>query len=432
MRIEDTDRERSTDEAIQMILEGMAWLGLDHDEGPFYQTHRSDRYQEVMQQLMEEGNAYYCYCSKEELDSMREAAMAKGEKPRYNGKCRDLEVQPVTDIKPVVRFKNPLDGEVIINDSIQGQVSFQNSELDDLIIARSDGTPTYNLTVVVDDMDMGITHVIRGDDHLNNTPRQMNIFNSLNVTPPTYAHVPLILGEDGKRLSKRQGAGSVLQYKDAGYLPEAILNYLVRLGWSHGDQEIFSIDEMIEYFGITDVNKAAASINPEKLLWLNQHYIKTADDKRLAQLAEEYLSNNGVDITAGPDLMEFVVIQKERVKTLAELLEQSKIFYSELESYDEVAAKKHLRPVALEPLSALHERLSNLDSWVEDTIHQAIIETVADFDIKMGKIAQPLRVAVTGGMVSPSIGATLKLIGKERTLSRLDKGLDYIRRRASA
>ncbi len=432
LRIEDTDRERSTDEAIRIILDGMEWLGLDYDEGPFYQTKRLDRYQEIIQQLLNEGHAYHCYCSKEELDAMREAATASGEKPRYNGKCRDLETSPSEGIQPVIRFKNPLEGEVVVEDLIQGEVVYQNSELDDLIIARSDGTPTYNLTVVVDDMDMEITHVIRGDDHLNNTPRQINIFKALDVTPPRYAHVPLILGENGERLSKRHGAASVLQYKDQGYLPEALLNYLVRLGWSHGDQEIFSVDEMIEYFDVNDINKSAASLNPDKLLWLNQHYIKMADNKNLAALTKHFLSDMGIQTTTGPDLIDLVAIQKERTKTVLEMAEQSRCFYVDFEDYDEAAAKKHLRPVILKPLTELHTKLTELKQWQDNTIHHVIMDVAEVSDLKLGKIAQPLRVAVTGTTVSPSIDVTLRLIGKERSLARLDKAIEYIRSRASA
>jgi len=431
LRIEDTDRERSTDEAIQVIIDGLAWLGLNYDEGPYYQTQHFDRYKEVSQQLLNDGKAYHCYCSKEALDKMREEARARGEKPKYNGTCREREPLSNPGEPPVIRFKNPLDGEVVINDLIQGRVVYQNSELDDLIIARSDGTPTYNLTVVVDDMDMKITHVIRGDDHLNNTPRQMNIFKALNTTPPVYAHVPLILGEDGKRLSKRHGAVSIMQYNEQGYLPEALLNYLVRLGWSHGDQEIFSVDEMIEHFKIEDVNKSAASINPDKLLWLNQHYIKTYEDERLAKLLEELLQQNKIQITTGPDIIELVKVQKERVKTLQELFEQSKCFFADFEKYDETAAKKHLRSVVFEPLTRLRDELQCLDQWQDEIIHQTIDEVITEFDIKLGKIAQPLRVAITGSTVSPSIDTTLRLLGKERSISRLDKALSFIEQRAA-
>ena len=429
LRIEDTDRVRSTDESVQVILDGLQWLGLEYDEGPFYQTQRYDHYQEIIQKLLDEDKAYHCYCSKEALDVMREEAMARGDKPKYDGRCRHGDHPHKNDKSPVVRFKNPLDGEVVIEDRIQGTVVYKNEELDDLIIARSDGTPTYNLTVVVDDMDMQITDVIRGDDHLNNTPRQINIFHALDAKAPNYAHMPLILGEDGSRLSKRHGAANILQYKEEGYLPEALLNYLARLGWSHGDQEIFSMSEMIEYFDIKDVNKSAASVNPEKLLWLNQHYIKTGDNVELADKLSNYFAMLDIDTQNGLDILELVEVQKERSKTLVEMAEQSRFFYVDFETHDADAAKKHLRPVVLEPLEKIREKLVALDEWQDENLHQIIVETAAEFDIKMGKIAQPLRVAVTGGSVSPSIDVTLRLIGKKRVIARLDLALDYIRRR---
>ncbi|MEE8321475.1 MAG: glutamate--tRNA ligase [Gammaproteobacteria bacterium] len=432
LRIEDTDRERSTDEAIQIILEGMKWLGLDFDEGPYYQTQHFDRYQAVIRQLLDEDKAYRCFCSKEELDGMREKAMSEGRKPRYDGRCRNLEKPPAEDDKHVIRFKNPSEGEVIVNDLIQGAVVFSNSELDDLIIARSDGTPTYNLTVVVDDMDMDITDVIRGDDHLNNTPRQINLFRAMGANPPAYAHVPLILGEDGKRLSKRHGAASILHYRDKGYLPEALLNYLVRLGWSHGDQEIFTIEEMIALFDIKDVNKSAASINPDKLMWLNQHYIKTGENERLTKVLGEIINERGVDMADGPALGDVVAIQKERVKTMVEMADQSYCFYSDFDSFDESAAKKHLRPVILVPLESLREQLFELKDWNSGGIHCVIQDVAEKFDLKMGKIAQPLRVAVTGGAVSPSIDDTLWMVGKQRSLARMDRAIEYIRDRAAS
>ncbi len=429
LRIEDTDRVRSTDESVQVILDGLQWLGLEYDEGPFYQTQRYDRYQEIIQKLLDEDKAYHCYCSKEALDVMREEAMARGDKPKYDGRCRHGDHPHKNDKSPVVRFKNPLDGEVVIEDRIQGTVVYKNEELDDLIIARSDGTPTYNLTVVVDDMDMQITDVIRGDDHLNNTPRQINIFHALDAKAPNYAHMPLILGEDGSRLSKRHGAANILQYKEDGYLPEALLNYLARLGWSYGDQEIFSMSEMIEYFDIEDVNKSAASVNPEKLLWLNQHYIKTGDNVELADKLSNHFAMLDIDTQSGPDILELVEVQKERSKTLVEMAEQSRFFYVDFEAHDADAAKKHLRPVVLEPLEKIREKLVALDEWQDENLHQIIVETAAEFDIKMGKIAQPLRVAISGGSVSPSIDVTLRLIGKKRVSARLDLALDYIRRR---
>ncbi len=429
LRIEDTDRERSTDEAVDVILQGMQWLGLTADNEPIFQTARFDRYKEIIQQLLEQGNAYYCYCTKEEVDAMREAAMAKGEKPRYNGYWRDNNETPPEGIDPVIRFKNPLDGEVVVNDLIQGEVVFNNSELDDLIIARSDGTPTYNLTVAIDDMDMGVTDIIRGDDHLNNTPRQMNILSALSADIPNYAHVPMILGPDGKKLSKRDGAASVLQYRDEGILPEALLNYLVRLGWSHGDQEIFSIDEMIKLFDLKDVNKSAAAINPDKLIWLNQQYINSYDNEDLTNLVKPLFN---YDLSNGPELSLLVDVLKERCKTLNDFVEQSRCFYQDFDEFDANAAKKHLRPVVLEPLEKLQQTLRGMDDWLSEKIHQAIQSTADEFDLGMGKVGQPLRVAVTGTGMSPSIDITLEFIGKDRTLQRLDKALEFIKKRAAA
>ena len=433
LRIEDTDRERSTEAATNLILEGMQWLGLDYDEGPYYQTQRFDRYKEVIQQLIDGGNAYYCYCSREELETMRNEAMARGEKPKYNGHCRDRTDKPSANTSPVVRFRNPLTGQVIIDDLIQGRVSYQNSELDDLIIARSDGTPTYNLTVVIDDLDMHITHVIRGDDHLNNTPRQMNIFSALGEAAPRYGHVPLILGPDKKKLSKRDtDTVSVLHYRDEGFLPEALLNYIVRLGWSSGDQEIFSRDEMIALFDIENVNKAAAALNHDKLLWLNQHYLKNVDTGYLAGLFEQALLAAGLDISQGPSVRDLVLVQRERCQTLVEMVQQSRIFYTDFDTYEANAAKKHLRPVLLEPLTELRRRFIELSEWSNDSIHGVINDTAVAFELNMGKIAQPLRVAVTGTPVSPSIDDTVRLLGRDRTIAGLDRALNYIRQRQSS
>ncbi len=428
LRIEDTDRERSTEESVNAILEGMTWLGLDYDEGPFYQTHRFDRYDEVIQQLLDKGLAYYCYCSREELDVMREEAMTRKEKPRYDGRCR-VRSEPREGVEPVIRFKNPTEGAVVIDDLIKGKVVISNSELDDLIIARSDGTPTYNLTVVVDDWDMGVTHVIRGDDHLNNTPRQINLLRALGAEPPTYAHVPMILGEDGKRLSKRHGAVSVMQYREDGYLPEALLNYLVRLGWSHGDREIFSLDEMIELFDVNDVNVAASTFNPEKLLWLNQQYIMAAAPEKIAHHLGIHLGKLGIDPTEGPDILEVVAAQKERAQTLVEMAEISEFIYRDFEAFDETAAKKNLRPVAREPLEKMREALAAVDDWTPETLHQTVNQVAEALELKMGKVAQPLRVAVVGRAASPGIDVTLHLVGKAACLRRIDMALDFIRQR---
>nr|VFK27641.1 MAG: glutamyl-tRNA synthetase [Candidatus Kentron sp. MB]VFK33022.1 MAG: glutamyl-tRNA synthetase [Candidatus Kentron sp. MB]VFK75697.1 MAG: glutamyl-tRNA synthetase [Candidatus Kentron sp. MB] len=423
LRIEDTDRQRSTAESVDAILEGMAWLGLDYDEGPFFQTDRFDRYHEVIERLLDEGQAYRCYCSHERLDAMRAEQTARKMKPRYDGYCRERADSPNTPF--VIRFRNPLSGEVVVNDLVRGAVVFQNDELDDLIIARTDGSPTYHLTVVVDDIDMGITHVIRGDDHLNNTPRQINILSALGVTPPTYAHVPMIMGSDGQRLSKRHGAVSVMQYRADGYLPEAVLNYLVRLGWSHGDQEIFSLDEMVELFDVADVNRAASMFDPEKLLWLNQHYIKNIEPAHIARHSSWHMGKIGIDPSQGPDLVEVVMVQRERAKTLRELAENSCYFYEDIEAY-QAGAEKHLTPRIAGVLEKLYQRLMGLQDWSAAKIHEVIVDITVDEDIKLGKLAQPVRVAVTGRTFSPPIDITLELVGKARTLQRIQQAVDYI------
>lgn len=426
LRIEDTDLERSTPESVDAILEGMAWLGLDYDEGPFYQTHRFDHYREVIQTLLDTGHAYRCYCSKERLEKLREDQMIRKEKPRYDGHCRHLTRSPSTDAPYVIRFRNPEQGEVVFEDQIRGVVRFNNAELDDLIIARTDGVPTYNLTVVVDDADMQITHVIRGDDHLNNTPRQVNILRALGFESPAYAHVPMILGPDGKRLSKRHGAVSVMQYRDDGYLPEALINYLVRLGWSHGDQEIFSLDEMIELFDIKTVNRAASSFNPEKLLWLNQHYIKTGKAAHIGRYLSHHLGELGIDPSPPPILEKVIESQQERSKTLVEMAKNSMFFYCDFENFDEKAAKKNFKAEDREILQRLRERFESLTDWSPENIHDVVTATAESFDQKMGKVAQPLRVAISGGAVSPPIDVTVHLVGRERCLQRIDKALTYI------
>ena len=429
LRIEDTDRERSTSESVNAILEGMAWLGLEYDEGPFFQSKRFGRYQEVIERLLDEGKAYRCYCSKERLERLRSEQMVRKEKPRYDGHCRDSKDPPPADVKPVIRFKNPVEGEIVVDDLVQGRVVFQNRELDDLIIARADATPTYHLTVVVDDMDMGITHVIRGDDHLNNTPRQINILHALDRPPPRYAHVPMILGGDGSRLSKRHDAVSVMQYRELGILPAALLNYLVRLGWSHGDQEIFSLDEMIELFDIEDVNKAASIFNTEKLLWLNQHYIKNDDPPRIARLLSPHMDRLGIDPAADPDLVAVVKAQQERAKSLVEMAEISAFFYRDFDGYDEKAARKHLRPEAAAALEKVRKALVSVTEWTPESLHRLVADVAESLGQKMGKVAQPLRVAVVGRAASPGIDVTLHLVGRETCLRRIDKALDYIQRR---
>ena len=430
LRIEDTDKERSTPENVDAILDGMDWLGLDADEGPFFQTQRSERYQEVIDQWLDEGKAYYCYCSKEELDELRAGQMARGEKTRYDGRCRDRQA-PREDVAPVVRFKNPLDGEVVIDDKVRGTVVFQNAELDDLIIARSDATPTYNFSVIIDDYDMNITHVIRGDDHLNNTPKQMNMLAALGADLPVYAHLPMILGPDGAKLSKRHGAVDIREYREQGYLPEAMLNYLVRLGWSHGDQEIFSVEEMIELFDIVDVNQSASAFNPEKLLWLNQQHIMAAPLERIGKELVPYLKAAGLDPDDGPDPKDVAEGFRERAETLLHMAASARYCYEDFEVIEPKAAKKNLRPVILEPLKAARDKLAKLESWTKDEIHATIEQVAASFEINMGKLGQPIRVAVTSGPVSPPLDVTVWLIGQTRAVKRLDKAIEIIEARAS-
>ncbi len=424
LRIEDTDRERSTEESVNAILEGMNWLGLEYDEGPFYQTHRFERYDEVIEQLIDKGLAYRCDCSRERLDALREEQMKARQKPRYDGHCRDREVS--ADAPHVIRFRNPLDGEVVFDDLIRGPIRVANAELDDLILRRSDGTPTYNLTVVVDDHDMGITQVIRGDDHINNTPRQINLYRALGWEVPRFAHVPMILGEDGSRLSKRHGAVSVMQYKEHGYLPEALLNYLVRLGWSHGDQEIFSLDEMIELFDLEAVNRAPSTFNTAKLDWLNQQYLMHSDPARVAHLLSPHLGDLGIDPAEGPDLVAVVEAQRERATTLVELARISAFYYRDFDDYEPKAAKKAFKAGADAALAAVRERLAALAEWAREPIHQAVSDTVEALEVGFGKVAMPLRVAVTGGSPSPDLDLTLWLVGREATLRRIDRAIEYI------
>jgi glutamyl-tRNA synthetase len=426
LRVEDTDRERSTEEATQVILDGMEWLGLTPDEGPFFQTRRMDRYAAVIQEMLASGKAYRCYCSKEELEAMRARQIAAKQKPRYDGTCRHRKDAPA-GVPFVVRFKNPQEGVTVVDDVIHGRIAFDNAELDDLIIARSDGTPTYNFCVVVDDLDMKITHVIRGDDHLNNTPRQMNMIAALGGQVPVYAHVPMILGADGAKLSKRHGAVSVLQYRDEGYLPEALLNYLVRLGWSHGDQEIFTIEEMCRLFDIKDVNKSASAFNPDKLLWINQQHIMRADPQRLATYLRPQLEALGVDASDTAKLAAVAKAQRERAKTLKEMAQNSVYFFRAIESFDEKAAKKHLTEEAGVLLQELQSQLAAVE-WKREAIHSAVETVATSRGLGLGKVAQPLRVAVTGSTVSPPIDVTLEILGREATLARVSRAIEYIRR----
>jgi len=432
LRIEDTDIERSTPEAVQAIMDGMNWLGLAWDEGPIFQTHRFDRYKEVIAELVDQGKAYPCFCSKQRIDDLRETQMQNKEKPRYDGLCRDLNDSDVDLSKPhVIRFKNPQDGVVTFKDVVKGEVTFANKELDDLIIARTDGSPTYNFTVVIDDMDMKISQVVRGDDHLNNTPRQINIFNALGATAPEFAHVPMILGDDGKKLSKRHGAVGIMQFRDDGYLPQAVLNYLIRLGWSHGDQEIFSMKEMLELFDINNINKAPSAFNTDKLKWLNQQYIKTTPISELLPHLQWHLDQQDIDLNNGPDVADLIPEFSERSQTLDELAKALTTYYKDFEEFDAKAAKKHLRPVAKEALQMVKDKLNALDVWQAEAIQTCVNDTAEELEIGMGKVGMPLRVAVTGGGMSPAIDLTLSWIGKERCMTRIDMALEFIANRES-
>ncbi|HEI8689086.1 glutamate--tRNA ligase [Proteus mirabilis] len=426
LRIEDTDLERSTQPAIDAIMDGMNWLNLNWDEGPYYQTKRFDRYNQVIDQMLAAGTAYRCYCSKERLDKLREDQMAKGEKPRYDGCCRHGDHNHTPDEPHVVRFLNPQEGSVIFDDKIRGPIEFSNQELDDLIIRRTDGSPTYNFCVVIDDWDMEITHVIRGEDHINNTPRQINILKALGAPVPEYAHVSMILGDDGKKLSKRYNAVSVMQYRDDGYLPEALLNYLVRLGWSHGDQEIFSIDEMIKDFTLEAISKSASAFNTDKLLWLNHHYINTLPAEQVAVHLDWHIKQQNIDTSNGPSLVELIKLLGERCKTLKEMAESCHYFYVDFDSFEETAAKKHLRPVARQPLEVVRDKLSAITDWTAENVHKAIQETAEELEVGMGKVGMPLRVAVTGAGQSPALDVTVHAIGKARSIARINKALDFI------
>jgi glutamyl-tRNA synthetase len=400
----------------------MAWLGLDHDEGPYYQTRRFDRYAEVIGQFLLEGKAYHCYCSKQELEEMRAAQLMRKEKPRYDGRCRDRST-PLPGVDPVVRFRNPDEGAVVVDDVVHGPITFASSELDDLIIARSDGTPTYNFCVVVDDYDMRITHVIRGDDHINNTPRQINMLRAMGVQPPVYAHLPMILGPDGAKLSKRHGAVSVLQYRDAGFLPSGLLNYLGRLGWAHGDQEIFTLEEMTRLFDISDVNKSASALNPEKLLWTNQQHILRASPELLASHLAPQLAALGI-VTADRDRLVAVArAQQERARTLKEMAEASLFFFRDVTGYDEKAAAKHLTPEGGRLLALTRDGLAGLAEWRAAGLHEVVAGVAAAQGVALGKVAQPLRVAVSGGAVSPPIDVTLEILGRDTTLARIDRAI---------
>ncbi|MGE3319586.1 MAG: glutamate--tRNA ligase [Candidatus Berkiella sp.] len=427
LRVEDTDRERSTDEAVEVIIEGLEWLGLHWDEGPIFQTHRFDRYKAVLKDLVSSGHVYKCYCTKERLEALREQQINAKEKPRYDRYCLKFPNQAHADTPYVLRFKTPDTGSVVWDDLVKGRIEIQNTELDDLTLARTDGTPTYNFTVVVDDMDMKITHVLRGDDHINNTPRQIHIFEALNASIPAYGHMPMLLGPDGKRLSKRHGAVSVLQYREEGILPKALINYLVRLGWSHGDQEIFTTDEMIEHFDVHNINGAPTALNPEKLLWLNQHYLKTEPEAEVAEQLAWFMAKLGIDLSKGPKLADVVIAQRERCKTLVEMAEKSQFFYQDDLIIDGDLVNKHFKVEAIPALTAFIDELQQLPQWGKESIHQALAKVVESLGIKMGVIAPPVRVAVSGTMASPPIDAMLFLLGKERAIRRLNDALTQMK-----
>ena len=421
LRVEDTDRERSTDASVQAILDGMNWLGLDY-EGPYFQMQRLERYKAAVEQLLRDGHAYHCYATREEIDALREAQRARGDKPRYDGRWRPenakrLGLKPPAGAQPVIRFRTPDTGEVTFNDLVKGPITVANAELDDLVIMRADGIPTYNFGVVIDDIDMNITHVVRGDDHVNNTPRQINIYRALGAQLPLFAHLPMILGADGERLSKRHGAVSVMQYHEDGYLPEALNNYLARLGWSHGDEEKFSMQQLVEWFDLKHISRSPARFDPEKLGWLNQQYLKEADDSRLAQLMVPFLERDGCNVASGPAPARVVALLKERVSTIEELADAAVLFYRLLEPSAELRAQHYtadVRPALVD----LHRRFADI-TWDRAGISAAMKAVVAEHKLKFPKLAMPLRVMVTGEPQTPSVDATLELIGREQVLSRM-------------
>ncbi|UUM31251.1 glutamate--tRNA ligase [Vibrio japonicus] len=433
LRIEDTDLERNSQEAVDAILEGMKWLGMEWDEGPYFQSKRFDRYNEVIDTLLAEDKAYKCYASKELLEEIRAEQEINKEMPRYDAnhpKIVAANAAAKEGDPSVVRFRNPKQGSVVFDDQIRGRIEISNEQMDDLIIRRTDGSPTYNFVVVVDDWDMGITHVVRGEDHINNTPRQINIYEALGAPVPTFAHCAMILGDDGAKLSKRHGAVSVMQYRDEGYLPNALNNYLVRLGWSHGDQEIFSQEEMIELFSLNAISKSASAFNTDKLLWLNNHYIKTSAPEYVAKHLQWHLEQQSLNVDSGPAITEVIKLVGERCNTLVELAEQIRYFYEDFSEFEAGAAKKHLRGVAKEPLELALAKVEALQEWTTENIKQGVIEAVCEeLEIGMGKIGMPLRVAVTGGGQSPSVDAVMELVGKERVITRIKMALEFISER---
>lgn len=425
LRIEDTDLERSTEASVKAILDGMTWLGLNWDEGPHHQMHRLDRYREIAQRLIAAGMAYYCYCSKDELEAMREAQRSRGEKPRYDGRwrpenARTAGLKPPVDVKPVLRFRNPDEGEVTFHDLVKGPITVSNAELDDLVILRADGVPTYNFGVVVDDLDMNITHVIRGDDHVNNTPRQINIFRALGASVPQFAHVPMILGADGERLSKRHGAVSVMQYAEDGYLPEAMLNCLARLGWSHGDAELFSLEQLVEWFDLDHISRSAAQFNPEKLRWINQQYIKAADVGRLSHEVAPRIEREGGRIGSGPPLERVIELLKDRAETLNALVDEAMMFYGDRHP-SAALLRAHVTPEVRPVLGDLAVAFGKLAEWSSDPINDAVKTVLKTHAFKMPKLAVPLRVVVFGTTQTPALSSVLALAGRERVISRLQQ-----------
>ena len=422
LRIEDTDLERSTQASVQAILDGMRWLGLDWDEGPFHQMQRLGRYREIAERLLRDGKAYRCYCTREELEQMRAAQRARGEKPRYDGRWRDSKKAPPPGVAPVIRFKNPLDGEVTFNDLVKGPIAISNAELDDLVLLREDGVPTYNFGVVVDDLDMNISHVIRGDDHVSNTPRQINIFAALGVELPKFAHVPMILGADGERLSKRHGAVSVMQYAEDGYLPEALVNYLARLGWSHGDEEIFSKSQFVEWFDLAHVSRSPAQFDPEKLRWLNHQYLKRRPDAELAEEGARRVRVRGGNLEGGPAPEKAVALMKDRAETLEALAEAMMIFYADTRATPEQLAASlsdEVRPA----LADLAAKFSSIGDWNEQSVMAAVQAILEERKLKLPRIAMPLRLIVFGRAQTPNLGPTLAVAGRKRVLERLREHL---------
>ena len=430
LRIEDTDTARSTQESVDAIFESLEWLGIDWDEGPFFQSQRFGIYTEYIQKLLDSGFAYYCTCSPEKLEEMRKKAMEVGGKPKYDGTCREKGLGRTDNA--VIRFKAPISGTTVLEDVIKGNIVFQNEELDDFIIARSDGSPTYNFVVVVDDITMGINTVLRGDDHVMNTPRQILLYKALNSPLPTFGHVPMVLGSDRTRLSKRHGAMSVTAYRDMGYLPDAFINYLVRLGWSYGDQEFFSRDELVEKFSLENIGRSAGIFNPEKLLALNADHIKATPPDELIKYLSPFLKEKGYSFQEGPFIESVIRTLNARSKTLKDMADDAGFYFTDTVSYDEKAAKKNLKAGALEPLQKMLERFSAVSDWKGEALHQIVLDVAEELDLKLGKVAQPLRVAVTGAGMSPSIDVTLELIGRERCLNRIKKAIEYIEARVAA